>query len=135
MSEQRTPHQGLITWADLTVADATTLRDFYSAVVGWTSESVNMGGYSDYSMNLPGNGTPMAGICHARGVNEGLPPQWLVYIAVPALEQSMTRCEELGGKVLSPPRSIGAAGRFCVIQDPAGAVAALFEAATQDQPA
>jgi uncharacterized protein len=133
MGEQNTRLHGAITWADLTVEDAPALRDFYSAVVGWSAEAVNMGTYSDFSMNLPDGGTPVAGICHARGMNEGLPAQWLVYITVRDLDLSLARCEELGGSVLTPPRSIGQAGRFSVIRDPAGAVAALFEPASQPE--
>jgi predicted enzyme related to lactoylglutathione lyase len=39
------------------------------------------------------------------------------------------RCVELGGTVLAPPRNFGGQGRYCVIRDPAGAAAALFEPA------
>ncbi len=126
MSEHQSTPTGAITWTDLTVPDAESLRDFYSEVTGWTSEAVSMGEYSDFSMN-DANGTPVAGICHARGVNAGLPPQWLVYITVDNLEARLARCVELGGKALAEIRSLGPMGRYCVIQDPCGAVAALFE--------
>jgi hypothetical protein len=33
---------------------------------------------------------------------------------------------ELGGKVLLGPRAMGPKARYCVIQDPAGAFAALY---------
>ncbi len=32
------------------------------------------------------------------------------------------KCAELGGKIIVPPRDIPEVGRFCVIQDPQGAV-------------
>jgi predicted enzyme related to lactoylglutathione lyase len=48
-----------------------------------------------------------------------------MYITVADVDASAQRCQELGGKVLDGPRPL-AGGRFCVIQDPAGAVAALF---------
>ena len=35
---------GKIGWADLTVNDAETVRDFYRDVVGWTVQPVDMGG-------------------------------------------------------------------------------------------
>ncbi|MBW8873323.1 MAG: hypothetical protein JF614_00025 [Acidobacteria bacterium] len=44
------------------------------------------------------------------------------------LDASIARCLERGGKVVAGRRSMGQA-RFCVIQDPAGAVAALYQAA------
>jgi hypothetical protein len=36
---------------------------------------------------------------------------------------------ELGGKILVPAKSAGPSGSFRVLQDPAGAVAALFQSA------
>ncbi len=120
---------GSISWIDLTVDDAERLRRFYERVVGWEAVAVDMGGYADYSMALPSTDTPAAGICHARGTNADLPAQWLIYITVADLDASIESCRELGGDVLAAPRSLGAHGRFCVIRDPAGAVAALFESA------
>jgi len=35
---------GSIIWRDLTVPDAERVCDFYTAVIGWEHEDVNMGG-------------------------------------------------------------------------------------------
>ncbi len=120
------PEVGSMVWIDLTVGDAATVRDFYSAVVGWSSDEVAMEGYSDYSMNTPESGTTITGVCHARGVNADLPPAWMPYFVVADLDASVARCAENGGEVVVAPRELGA-GRFCVVKDPAGAVAALYE--------
>lgn len=122
------PSIGSIGWIDLTVADAPRVRDFYASVVGWKPEDVPMGDYCDFNMTIPESGSPAGGVCHARGLNEGLPAQWLIYIVVERLEESLARCRELGGTVLRDVTPMGAMGRYAVIQDPAGAVAALFEA-------
>lgn len=118
---------GTIVWIDLTAENAEQLRDFYHEVVGWQPSPVDMGEYNDFVMNRPGSGDAAAGVCHARGPNADLPAQWLVYISVGDLDQSMAQCRELGGKVIAGPNSLGEHGRFCVIRDPAGAVAALIE--------
>jgi uncharacterized protein len=118
---------GAITWMDLTVQNADQIRDFYQAVVGWKPDAVDMGGYSDYNMSSPETKEPKAGVCHARGGNADLPAQWLIYITVANLDESMENCRREGGKIISGPRSVTGHGRYCVIQDPAGAVAALFE--------
>ena len=120
---------GQIGWIDLTVPDAPALRDFYQSVTGWTPAPVKMGDYDDFCMHPPGAPQPVAGICHARGENAGLPRVWLIYIAVDDLDQSIHRCRELHGKVLRPATGMGPNGRFCVIEDPAGAVCALYEPA------
>ena len=121
---------GQIGWIDLTVADATALRDFYRGVAGWTPAPVDMDGYQDYCMAPPGETQPVAGICHARGQNSGLPPVWLVYITVADLEESLRQCRERGGKIVREATSMGSHGRFAVIADPAGAVCALFQPAS-----
>ena len=116
---------GRVEWLDLTVHDARRMRDFYSAVVGWKGEDVDMGTYSDYNMNLPEGGDTIAGICHARGPNANLPPQWLVYVRVASVHDSAETCRQKGGKVLDGPKRMGSSD-FCVIQDPSGAVMALL---------
>jgi predicted enzyme related to lactoylglutathione lyase len=126
MSEATKPQTGTVGWMDLTVESTQDVKDFYCEVVGWSASDVDMGGYSDFCMNTSGGGTTVAGICHARGTNAGLPAQWLMYITVEDLEASVDRVEALGGKVIAGPKDMGAQGRYCVIEDPAGAVAALY---------
>jgi predicted enzyme related to lactoylglutathione lyase len=126
MSEQAPLEPGTIAWTDLTIPDADGLRDFYSKVLGWSYTPVEMGEYSDYAMQAQPSGTTVAGICHARGVNAGLPPQWLLYVIVEDLDDAARQCRELGGAVIVEPGAMGSSGRFCVIRDPAGAVMALY---------
>lgn len=125
MSNEK-PETGSMVWIDLTVDNAENVRDFYSAVVGWTSEEVDMGGYSDFSMNTPDSGTTITGVCHARGINADMPSAWIPYFVVEDLDESIASCTKLGGEVVVDPRTLGE-GRFCVVKDPAGAVAALYE--------
>lgn len=116
---------GAIAWRDLTVPDATTVRDFYGAVVGWEFTSQDMGDYQDFSVLVPSTGETIAGICHARGENARIPAQWLMYVLVPDVDASAARCVERGGSLVDGPRDMGGS-RFCVIRDPAGAVCALY---------
>lgn len=127
MSEHKNGKFGSIGWADLTVENASQLRDFYHEVVGWGTADVDMGGYSDFCMTESPTSNSVAGICHARGLNAEVPPVWLIYITVADLDASMAKCRELGGEVIAGPRRMGQQGRYCVVRDPAGAVAALFE--------
>jgi predicted enzyme related to lactoylglutathione lyase len=126
VSAPEVPPVGAVAWVDLTVEDATGVRDVYAAVAGWPPSAVDMGDYADYAMG-PADGDPVAGICHARGANVGLPAQWLVYVTVADLDRSLGQCTALGGTVVTPPRDMGAYGRFAVVRDPAGAVLALIQ--------
>lgn len=119
-------HPGQIVWCDLTIADAETVRDFYRAVIGWSVTEFDMNGYSDYCMNTLHDNNTVAGVCHARGVNAGLPAQWLLYVKVASLEASMSAVRSNGGAVLVGPRPAGGSS-YCVIRDPAGAVMALIQ--------
>lgn len=116
---------GRVEWMDLTVDDASRVKNFYCAVVGWSSNEVDMGSYSDFNINMPGTQDTVAGVCHARGGNANLPSQWLIYVRVESVKASAEQCEKLGGKVLDGPRRMGGS-YFCVIEDPAGAVMALM---------
>jgi uncharacterized protein len=120
---QHTPKIGTAGWIDLTVADASRLRDFYSAVVGWKAAEVPMGGYADYSMNDPSSGEPRAGVCHSRGLNAKMPSCWMAYFVVADLDASLAQCRERGGTILVERRE----SSFVVIEDPSGAVCALYQ--------
>jgi predicted enzyme related to lactoylglutathione lyase len=118
---------GTLIGFDLTVPNAEAVRDFYASVVGWQPEGADQGGYEDYFMKSPTSGEVVAGVCHARGENADLPPQWLVYVTVTDLEASLRRCAAAGGSAVTEIKGEPGGFRYCVIRDPAGAVLALAE--------
>lgn len=115
---------GKVLWRDLTVTDAESVRDFYREVAGWNWQGLDMGDYEDYQM-FPegGSGDPVAGICHARGSNSSLPPQWLIYISVEDIQRSVKAARDRGGELVAGDPEAG----YCVLRDPAGAVFALMQ--------
>ncbi len=117
---------GEIVWVDLTVPDATKVREFYLSVTGWESDEIKMGDYNDYMIKTPRKKDTVAGLCHAKGANAGLPAAWLIYIKVRNLDASMAAAKAKGGQVLAGPKQFGAS-RFCVLRDPAGAAFAVIE--------
>jgi len=116
---------GKIIWTDLTVEDAELLREFYSEVMGWSSSTEDMGDHNDYNMK-DSSGNTVAGICHSIGVNQGVPPCWMIYVQIEDMDESLEKCKALNGKVLKGPDDFGSY-LSCVIQDPAGACFALFQ--------
>jgi predicted enzyme related to lactoylglutathione lyase len=117
---------GTIGWRDLTVPNAAEVKDFYCRVVGWDAEDHSMGDYNDFNIKSQDTGEVVAGICHARGTNAKIPPAWMIYIIVENVDRSAELCKELGGEVIDGPRDMGGS-RFCIIKDPAGAVAGLYQ--------
>ncbi len=118
---------GSFGWADLTVNDAVQLRDFYKSVIGYTHTDVDMGDYNDFCLNSPDDGQTKAGICHARGSNEGLPPIWMIYFYVKDLDESLKVLESMGGRIMNGPKEFGGGARYAIIKDPAGAVCGLYQ--------
>jgi len=116
------PKIGTVAWVDLTVPDAAKVRDFYKKVIGWEPSPVKMGDYDDYNMLAPSTEKPAAGICHARGGNAKIPPQWMVYVPVKDLEASIKTTDKSGGSVVA---RLGKT--MCIIRDPAGAVMGLIQ--------
>jgi predicted enzyme related to lactoylglutathione lyase len=125
MSTFQPPAIGTVGWFDLTVADATGVRDFYQQVVGWDAAPHDMGTYNDFDIKAPGSDDVITGICHARDTNAKIPPVWMIYITVEDVDFASAKCVELGGTILDGPRKMGYSD-FCVIKDPAGAICALI---------
>ena len=121
---------GRISWLDLTVSDAAATRDFYQSVVGWSAGEIEMedegGRYSDYVLSSA-DGKAVAGVCHARGANKGLPHAWIIYLPVGDLAESLRRAVEQGGQVIRSGDSDGELS-FAVIRDPVGAHVGLVSA-------
>ncbi len=119
---------GRIAWLDLTVSDAASTRDFYREVVGWSVQDVEMEdageAYADYAL-LGDDGDGAAGVCHARGMNVGLPPVWLIYLPVGDLAESLRRVRDEGGTVIKDASGTDGEYAYAVVQDPVGACLAL----------
>lgn len=121
---------GKIGWVDLTVPNADGLRDFYAAVVGWQPTPLDMDGYADYCMGPEGATEPVAGVCHARGVNAEFPPFWIIYITVPDAEAAAEKAVELGGTVITQHTGPDGKAGTIIVRDPAGAYFGLYQVTT-----
>src|ERR1700710_2927791 len=108
MSEENA--RGRFVWFDLMAPDLEAAKDFYPAVTGWGTRGWEAPGMS-YTM---------------WAVAGGARPHWLAYVAVPEVDATVARAQELGATVLRPPTDIPTVGRFAVIKDPQGAEIAPF---------
>ena len=116
---------GEIIWRDLTINNAKEVSGFYADVIGWEKQPVSMGDYDDFNMCSPSTGDHIAGVCHARGANSDIPPQWMMYVRVENVEKSIQTVKDLGGSVLKGPTQYSG-DTYYVISDPAGAVLTIF---------
>jgi len=58
-------------------------------------------------------------------MNADLPNQWIIYVTVDDIQQSIEKCIELGGKVLKEQKGEDGTCYYALIQDPFGAIMAL----------
>lgn len=59
---------------------------------------------------------------------QGVPPNWMVYIAVDSADSVAAKAADLGGTILAPAFDVMDAGRMAVVQDPTGAVFSAWQA-------
>jgi hypothetical protein len=117
-------------WLDLSVKDAEKIKDFYQSVLGWQVNAVDMTDntgekYQDYAMSVEDEQNAVAGVCHAKGTNATLPPVWIPYFSVANVDDAVTKIKAHGGQLLTEIKSMGN-DRYAMVQDPAGAVFAIY---------
>lgn len=60
--------------------------------------------------------------------SRGVPPYWMIYVAVDNADDSARRATELGGKVMAGPFDVYDVGRMAAVQDPTGAAFSIWQA-------
>jgi len=115
---------GAFSWFELMTTDVAAAKDFYAKLFGWTTEDMPMEGGAYTVIKVADKG--VAGMMSMPPDAQGMPPMWGVYVTVDDVDATAKQAEEIGGKILMPPRDIPNVGRFCVIQAPQGATLAAI---------
>jgi predicted enzyme related to lactoylglutathione lyase len=120
---EATQQHGAFSWNELMTSDVAGAKTFYSALLGWDME--------EHTMNMPYTiaklGEQQIGGIMAIPADAGkMPPMWGAYVTVDDVDAMVAQVESLGGNIIMPPTDIPDIGRFCVIQDPQGAVLSLI---------
>ena len=119
---------GAFCWIELSTTDQNAAKSFYSSLLGWASQDFPMGPNDFYTMfQLEGRDTAAAYTMRPEERSQGVPPHWMIYIGVESADDAATRVAQLGGKLLAPPCDVYDIGRMAVVQDPTGAVFALWQ--------
>ncbi len=124
------PIAAVIAWNELMTRDSKKATEFYTKLLGWTTDAMPMGGGVPY-MICKSNGKSVGGIFNMDDPKfENVPPCWMNYIDTQAVDADAAKVEKLGGKIIQPPTDIpNNIGRFCVIADPGGAHVAMYQSA------
>lgn len=111
---------GMVSWYELMTTDVEASKKFYSKLFGWAAEDAQGGGRPYTIVKI--NGKEMGGMMSIPPEAKGAPPNWGIYVTVNDVDKTAELAKQLGAKILLAPRDIPDVGRFCVIQDPQGAV-------------
>ncbi|MEZ5287515.1 MAG: VOC family protein [Vicinamibacterales bacterium] len=120
-------------WYELMTTDTSAAERFYTAVVGWTASPFEGGDYYTL-LNRPGP-VPIGGMMALPDElkAQGVPPHWMWYVGVDALDAALAHVESLGGAIVSHTVDIPNVGRMRVVKDRQGAPFALFEPSSPAQ--
>jgi uncharacterized protein len=123
MGERTEYAPGTFSWADLSTTDTDGAKVFYTGLFGWDTEDTPIPDGGVYTMLLKG-GKPVAALSAAM---EGQPSAWNSYVTVESADDAAAAAGENGGTVVMEPFDVMDVGRMAVIQDPVGAVFAVWE--------
>jgi uncharacterized protein len=120
---------GNFCWFELGTSDQTAAANFYSALFGWEVNTNPMGpGFTYTIFRLEGRDCGAAYTLMPDQVQQGIPPNWMVYVAVDSTDETASKTTALGGKVIAPPMDVMDFGRMAVLQDPTGATFSVWQA-------
>jgi len=119
---------GRFGWNELLTSDVEASKKFYGELFGWESETKAIAPGWDYTLFKKGDAMVggMFGITPEMGP---IPPHWLSYVMCADIEADLAKAKAAGATVLKGPFEVPDTGTLAVIQDPQGAVFALWQCA------
>jgi hypothetical protein len=127
MTEVKDHVPGTFCWAEVGTTDPEAGKRFYESLFGWAGQDFPMPDGGVYTL-LRLRGADVAGLY--KLTESGVPPHWMVYVCVDSADDAVKKARSLGGKVIAPPFDVMDMGRTAVLQDPTGAVFAVWQPGT-----
>jgi uncharacterized protein len=128
MSQIDSHAPGSFCWLELASTDQTAAKSFYSSLFGWTPSDMPLGPDQFYTIfRLDGRDAAAGYTMFAEQRSQGIPPNWMLYISVASADDDAKRAKAAGATVLKDPFDVGESGRMAVLQDPTGAVFAVWQ--------
>jgi uncharacterized protein len=122
---------GSFCWIELATTDQNAAKNFYGKLFGWEANDSPIGENEFYTIfKLNGRDAAAAYTMRPEQQSAGVPPNWLLYVAVDSADASAKRAAELGGKICMEPFDVMDFGRMAIIQDPTAAAFAIWESKT-----
>jgi uncharacterized protein len=119
---------GKFVWFEVVTTDVARAKAFYSELIGWDLNPIDMGGFTYEMINNQQQG--VGGIVQAP---EGVPSHWISYLSVPDVDAKSASIVKAGGKVQGEAMTVPNVGRMVRVSDPLGSAFMLFHAQDGDK--
>jgi uncharacterized protein len=122
---------GTFCWVEAGTTDGEAAKKFYTELFGWDFTDSPIGPGKVYTMlKLDGKDVGALYEMPPEMTSAGVPPHWMSYVSVASADETAAKAKELGATLMKEPFDVFDVGRMAVIQDPTGAVFALWQAGT-----
>jgi len=114
---------GMPMWLDLASTDLQSSKNFYGQLFNWEFEDLGpeAGGYNFARIG----GKMVCGLGPAQDPSRG--SSWAVVFDVDNADETVSKAQAAGAKVLAPPTDVMGSGRMAVLADPAGAAFTVWQ--------
>jgi uncharacterized protein len=120
---------GSFCWIELATTDQNAAKRFYGRLFAWEASDTPIGPGEAYTIfKLGGCDVAGAYTMRAEQRSTGMPPNWMLYVAVNSADEAAGRASALGGKICMAPFDVFDLGRMAVLQDPTGAAISVWQA-------
>jgi predicted enzyme related to lactoylglutathione lyase len=118
---------GSLCWTELTTSDTKAAEKFYTGLFGWKPKHSSPGSPMEYTEFSVGDNPSIGMMPKPKEMPAHIPSYWMPYFQVANLNASTAKAKELGGKVMVGPQDVPNTGSFTIVNDPQGAMFAMFE--------
>ena len=112
---------GAPSWIELHTNDVTAAKKFYTDVLGWQIEGMEMQSGGTYEVIKAGD-ERIGGLMTA----DHRPTRWVSYVTVDNVDERTAKAKSAGAKIITEPEDIPGVGRISTIEDPTGAAICLI---------
>lgn len=122
---------GTFCWVELGTTDGEAAKKFYTQLFEWDFTDNPVGPSGVYTI-LKQNGKDVGALYQmpTEMTSNGVPPHWMSYVSVANADESAAKAKSLGATLMKEPFDVYTMGRMAVIQDPTGAMFALWQPGT-----
>lgn len=120
---------GKFVWFELFTADIERAKVFYTELLGWKVEPMEMGPEMTYDLIKHGD-SGIGGFM--KPPQEGGPSHWMSYLSVANVDAKAKDVVAAGGKQLGDAFDVPGVGRIAPVSDPQGGAFCLFSASGDD---